>query len=198
MAEWHLPSWPWPTLARTLARGLAWTTDIAAIVVLCFVAQTWTATCGAVAPGIIGVSDTRPLGAASSERASRADDVGSPQAVVALLNDSWQMVAFADGSLGFASTRPHRTLMYDVFSLAVTLGGIVLMIVSNVQGGGAVDGGGIDLHKSTMAWLGMWLLTVVIVFRAGFALWACADCYKEYQRDARRYSGRTEFEQAEM
>lgn len=54
MAAWHLPGWA--TLARTAARGAAWATDVAAIVVLCFVAQKWTATCGAVAPGIIGVS----------------------------------------------------------------------------------------------------------------------------------------------
>ncbi|KAG8414622.1 hypothetical protein J3459_014211 [Metarhizium acridum] len=180
MAAWHLPSWP--TLARTAARGVAWATDIAAIVVLCFVAQKWTATCGAVAPGIIG-------------------------AVIALLNDSWQMVAFADRSLGVASMGPHRTLMLDVFSLAVSLGGVVLMLVFNVQGKevhelarhageeGEGDGGGTTFHRSTMAWLGLWLLTVILVFRVGFAVWACADCYKEYQRDARRYSRRANVDQ---
>ncbi|TWU73201.1 hypothetical protein ED733_004397 [Metarhizium rileyi] len=142
MARWHLSSWR--MLIRTVARGLAWVTDIAAIVVLCFVAQRWTTTCGAVTPGIIG-------------------------AVIALLNDSWQMVAFTDRSLGLEPMKPHRTLMHDIFSLAITLGGIVLMVVSNVQGKDAdesVDYKGeesdeIKLNKSTMAWLGLWLLVVV-------------------------------------
>ncbi|QLI63643.1 uncharacterized protein G6M90_00g017220 [Metarhizium brunneum] len=179
MAAWHLPGWA--TLARTAARGAAWATDVAAIVVLCFVAQKWTATCGAVAPGIIG-------------------------AVIALLSDSWQMVAFADRRLGVAPTKPHRTLMHDVFSLAVTLGGVALMLVSNVPGGEGRDpashagdegpgAGGIALRRSTMAWLGLWLLTVIIVFRVGFAAWSCADCYKEYQRDERHASRRADAEQ---
>lgn len=78
------------------------------------------------------------------------------------------MVAFADRRLGVAPTRPHRTLMHDVFSLAVTLGGVALMLVSNVPGGEGRDparnpgDGGIALRRSTMAWLGLWLLTVIM------------------------------------
>lgn len=82
------------------------------------------------------------------------------------------MVAFADRRLGVAPTKPHRTLMHDVFSLAVTLGGVALMLVSNVPGregrdparhaGDEGPGGGIALRRSTMAWLGLWLLTVIM------------------------------------
>lgn len=80
------------------------------------------------------------------------------------------MVAFADRSLGFEPMKPHRTLMHDIFSMAVILGGIVLMLVSNVPGKDAdelvsyigEESGGIKFHKSTMAWVGMWLLGVVL------------------------------------
>lgn len=80
------------------------------------------------------------------------------------------MVAFADRSLGFEPMKPHRTLMHDIFSMAVTLGGIVLMLVSNAQGKGAdelvsyigVESSGIKFRRSTMAWVGMWLLGVVM------------------------------------
>lgn len=80
------------------------------------------------------------------------------------------MVAFADRTLGFEPMKPHRTLMHDIFSLAVTLGGIVLMLVSNVQSQDAdelvsyigADGGGIKFHRSTMTWIGTWLLTIVM------------------------------------
>lgn len=177
MDEWRFPGWL--MLARALARGLAWATDIVAIVVLCFVAQRWTATCGAVAPGIVG-------------------------SVIALLIDSWQTVASAGQSFGFEPMKPHRTLVYDTFSFAVTLGGLVLMLVSNAtaqQGDEQVDyfgqdAGSIHFRKSSMTSVAIRLLGVVIAWRIGFTMWACVDCYKNYQQAARRHERLTEVEEA--
>jgi ABC-type molybdate transport system permease subunit len=81
------------------------------------------------------------------------------------------MVAFADRSLGFEPMKPHRTLMHDVFSFAVTLGGVVIMLASNVQGKDAqevvvyytdAESGEINFRRSATAWVAIWLLVVVM------------------------------------
>jgi hypothetical protein len=80
------------------------------------------------------------------------------------------MVAFADRSMGFEPMKPHQTLMHDIFSLAVTLGGIMLMTISHVQkpegeeviSYDGLDTGEVHIRRLTMAWLGMGLLAVIM------------------------------------
>ncbi|KAK2601960.1 hypothetical protein QQS21_004473 [Conoideocrella luteorostrata] len=78
------------------------------------------------------------------------------------------------------------------------MGGMVLMLVSKATQKDAYEdvnysgenNGGIHFRKSSMAVVAMWLLGAVIVWRVGFGIWACADCYKDHQQEAQRY-GRT-------
>ena len=49
---------------------------------------------------------------------------------MALLNDSWQMVSVADRSIGFPPLAPGRALLHDMFSMAICMGGVVLIVFS--------------------------------------------------------------------
>lgn len=89
-----------------------------------------------------------------------------------MLNDSWQMLAFADTSLGFEPIRAGRAVMHDIFALAVTLGGIVLMLLSGMQTTDPKldknyprdtgDNQSIVFHKASMTLVGMYLLGAVM------------------------------------
>lgn len=52
------------------------------------------------------------------------------QAAIAILNDSWIVVAKLDRGLGFHPLSPARALLHDLFALAISLGGIVMIIFS--------------------------------------------------------------------
>lgn len=47
-----------------------------------------------------------------------------------MLNDSYEMVAILDHTHGFIRLSPTRVLMHDLFALALTVGGIVLILFS--------------------------------------------------------------------
>lgn len=47
-----------------------------------------------------------------------------------MLNDSWEMVSILDRSHGFVRLSHTRVLMHDLFALALTVGGIVLVLFS--------------------------------------------------------------------
>lgn len=47
-----------------------------------------------------------------------------------MLNDSWEMVSILDSSNGFIRLSHTRVLMHDLFALALTVGGIVLILFS--------------------------------------------------------------------
>lgn len=52
------------------------------------------------------------------------------QSAIAILNDSWIVVAKLDRALGFNPLSPARALLHDLFALAISLGGIVMIIFS--------------------------------------------------------------------
>ncbi|KAG5984532.1 hypothetical protein E4U43_006169 [Claviceps pusilla] len=160
------------TLARTLARGSAWLTDIFAVVILSFVGQRWSETGGAVAPGIIGT-------------------------ILALLVDSWQTVALSSTPSPSPFPRaepmkPGATVVCDALSFAVSLGGISSLLVSSVVAGdesggdgeadcpGAYRKGDTRFGKSSMILVAMWFLGAVVFWRIGLAIWACIDWYKSH------------------
>ncbi|KAG5985006.1 hypothetical protein E4U55_002113 [Claviceps digitariae] len=172
-------------LARTLARGSAWLTDIFAIVILSFVAQRWTETCGAVAPGLVGT-------------------------VIALLVDSWQTVAFSSAhalsSSGVKPMKPGTTAMYDALSFALTLGGMASLLVSSILAQEGEDGdadypgeyrrGDVRFRKSSMTLVSMWFLGAVICWRIGLALWAGIDWYQSHQQEVAEQPESSEVEDA--
>ena len=51
-----------------------------------------------------------------------------------MLNDSWQMVASAERLEDFPMLAPARLLLHDVFSLVVTIGGILLLVFIATDG----------------------------------------------------------------
>lgn len=55
-------------------------------------------------------------------------DIIIKQVAIALLNDSWQMVSIADRVMGFPPLPPGRAMLHDMFSMAICMGGVVLII----------------------------------------------------------------------
>ncbi|KAG5953922.1 hypothetical protein E4U53_007834 [Claviceps sorghi] len=135
-------------LCEVLARGAAWLTDVCGIVVVSFVAQRWTETCGAVAPGMAGI-------------------------LVALLVDSWQTVALSGHPLaGVAPMGPGTTVVCDAVAFAVTLGGISSLLVSSITDGegdedylGYGRRGDLRFGRASMTVASMWFMGAV--FYAG-------------------------------
>lgn len=82
-----------------------------------------------------------------------------------MLNDSWEMVSILDSSHGFIRLSHTRVLMHDLFSLALTIGGIVLILFSE---GGATYAQGIrkrdgDIYdKDHMQHASLYLLAAVV------------------------------------
>ncbi|PHH91841.1 hypothetical protein CDD83_10091 [Cordyceps sp. RAO-2017] len=116
MTPWRFPGWP--DLTRALARALGWVTALASIIIMGYIVRRWTDAGGAIVPGIVG-------------------------AAVALLTDSWQMLALGDRQLGFPAMSPARAALHDTFSLAFSLGGVVMILLSNAptRQGRAADAG---------------------------------------------------------
>lgn len=55
------------------------------------------------------------------------------QVAVSLLNDSWQMVALTNNSRGFVALPPARAMLHDLVSMAICLGGLVLVIFTGTS-----------------------------------------------------------------
>lgn len=92
------------------------------------------------------------------------------QAIIASFIDSWQAIALAGRRLGFLPIKPQRSFIYDLFALAVSLGGLVMALVSKATGSPA-DGdmdfpndtpSGISFHKATTISVGVGMLGAVM------------------------------------
>ncbi|OAA71754.1 hypothetical protein LEL_08989 [Akanthomyces lecanii RCEF 1005] len=101
------------TPCQALARTLGWITSIATMVVLGFIANRWPERFGSIAGGMGGVA-------------------------IAILNDSWQMMSATNHSTGFQALPPARAMLHDMVSMAISLGGLVLVIFT---GSGTADDG---------------------------------------------------------
>jgi hypothetical protein len=56
-----------------------------------------------------------------------------PQTAIALLNDSWEMVSNVDTTGNFVPLSPPRAVLHDLFSLAVCMGGLMLLLFSDLR-----------------------------------------------------------------
>lgn len=52
---------------------------------------------------------------------------------MALLNDSWEAVAHIDPTTRFSPLAPARAVMNDLFSLAVCMGGLMLLVFADLR-----------------------------------------------------------------
>jgi hypothetical protein len=143
-------------IVQIVARTAAWMTSVTTLVILAFIINQWPDKGGAIAAGLVGVSLSLYFSLLTSLLYSYThDDPGRvflhwsspkpkpdlmlcPQSAIAILNDSWIVVANIDRALGFQQLSPARALLHDLFSLAVSLGGIVMIIFSRYSD--AADG----------------------------------------------------------
>ncbi|KAK0388919.1 hypothetical protein NLU13_2496 [Sarocladium strictum] len=151
----------WDSL-QAVARMVGWLTSIAALVVMAYVINKWPRSGGAVAAAMVGTG-------------------------VAILNDSWEMVSILDRSGGFIRLSHTRVLMHDLFSLALTVGGIVLVLFS--ESGPAYTNQGVrrrELHgiydKKHMLRASLYLQGGVVAWRFIFSVAGCLNTSQSSRR----------------
>ncbi|KAF5674243.1 hypothetical protein FDENT_10114 [Fusarium denticulatum] len=89
-------------------RLLAWITSLAAILMLAFVCKEWPSKSQVIIAGAVGCA-------------------------IAMLNDSWDVLAVTDASFTVPRLATSRRVLHDLFSLALCVGGIIMMWVSNIN-----------------------------------------------------------------
>ncbi|PMB63658.1 hypothetical protein BM221_010399 [Beauveria bassiana] len=99
------------------------------MVVLGFIANRWPGKIGSVAGAMIGnlsplVGDRCWIGAKNGDNAGVA---------AAILNDSWQVASTTNCAAGFQALPPARALLHDMVSLAICLGGLILVIFTGAR-----------------------------------------------------------------
>jgi hypothetical protein len=50
-----------------------------------------------------------------------------------MLNDSWEMVAHTDPTGNFIPLAPPRVVLHDLFSMGVTMGGLILLLFADIR-----------------------------------------------------------------
>ncbi|KAF5567176.1 hypothetical protein FNAPI_768 [Fusarium napiforme] len=146
-------------MAHAGVRLIAWTTSLAAILMLAFVCKEWPSKSQVIIAGAVGCA-------------------------IAMLNDSWEVLAVTDASFTVPRLATSRRVLHDLFSLALCVGGIIMMWVSNIN---ITDDKNAE-QKRQEQWLmaALWALIAVIGWRLIFAIWGCVDCTGEARRAARR------------
>jgi hypothetical protein len=133
------PRWA-QKLVVAAARLVAWLTDLAAILVLAYIIKCWPSSGGAVSAGIVG-------------------------SVIALLNDSWEMIANADPTRNFIPLTAPRAVLHDLFSMGICMGGLILLLFSDIREKRAREGGD-DFaddwgQKRTLFGVAQWFLAAI-------------------------------------
>ncbi|KAL7920175.1 hypothetical protein ACQKWADRAFT_299156 [Trichoderma austrokoningii] len=170
----------WPALyalAQAVCRMVAWMTAVTTLVILAFIINQWSDKAGAVAAGLVG-------------------------SAIAILNDSYFVAARLDGPLGLRSLSPARALLHDLFSLAISLGGIVMVIFSRytyqadafaaldsdsspqvTSGVGDPDVISRDgFSQNKMLAIAVWTLTAVVIWRFIFIVCGGFECFVEFRQ----------------
>lgn len=86
---------------------------------------------------------------------------------IALLNDSWEMIAQMDPTANFPPLTPPRAALHDLFSLAVCMGGLMLILFSDIRDQRLMDYQ--PAFESDVVWdekrrvvtIGKWMLAAV-------------------------------------
>ncbi|KAF5715623.1 hypothetical protein FGLOB1_2982 [Fusarium globosum] len=89
-------------------RLIAWITSLASILMLAFVCKEWPSKSQVIIAGAVGCA-------------------------IAMLNDSWDVLAVTDASFTVPRLATSRRVLHDLFSLALCVGGIIMMWVSNIN-----------------------------------------------------------------
>ncbi|KAH7208802.1 hypothetical protein DER44DRAFT_808895 [Fusarium oxysporum] len=89
-------------------RLIAWITSLASILLLAFVCKEWPSKSQVIIAGAVGCA-------------------------IAMLNDSWEVLAVTDASFTVPRLATSRRVLHDLFSLALCVGGIIMMWVSNIN-----------------------------------------------------------------
>ncbi|KAL7943342.1 hypothetical protein V8C42DRAFT_346796 [Trichoderma barbatum] len=163
-------------IVQIVARAVGWMTSVTTLVILAFVINQWPDKGGAIAAGLVGAG-------------------------ISILNDSWIVAAKLDRALGFNPLSPARALLHDLFALAISLGGIVMIIFSRytykADGFAALDSDsspqitgsvgdpdiisreGFSLNR--MLTVAVWMLTSVVIWRFIFIIWGGFECFSEFR-----------------
>jgi hypothetical protein len=170
------------TWLQLALRFVGWAAAVISVVVLGYMAHRWPGRGSTIAAGMIG-------------------------ACLAMLNDSIEIAGMLDQAHSYARLAPPRVLLYDLLSLAVSLGGIILILFSEL--GKAYSWVGWSMKPDSweddededdsprpsrrlMTILAMWMLGVVALWRFIFCIWACCDSssnarsFSRAQREVRR------------
>lgn len=97
-----------PQIALAVARLLGWLTSLATLLALAYLVRRWSDKGGSAAAGFLGIA-------------------------VAMLTDSWEVIAQLDPTYNFPPMKAPRAVMHDLFSLAVCVGGLMLMVFSDLR-----------------------------------------------------------------
>ncbi|KAI9166447.1 hypothetical protein HJFPF1_02549 [Paramyrothecium foliicola] len=144
----HLDRTTWVQIGL---RFIGWIVDVISVVVLGYIAHRWPKRGGTIAAGMIG-------------------------SCLAMLNDSIEVAGLLDRSRNWPRLAPPRVLLYDLLSLAVSLGGIILILFSELGKAYSWASWGLDYSewirledeadtqkpsRKLMTVMAMWMLGVV-------------------------------------
>lgn len=131
-----------PQVALAVARLLGWLASLGTLLALSYLVRRWPDKGGTAAAAFLGLA-------------------------VALLTDSWEMIAQLDPTYNFPPMKAPRAVMHDLFSLAVCVGGLMLMVFADLREERAAQvedgfekGSDWDAKRNLMD-VGQWLLAVV-------------------------------------
>ncbi|KAF4989815.1 hypothetical protein FDECE_14584 [Fusarium decemcellulare] len=125
-------------LLHAAVRTVAWLTSLAAVLMLAFVGKEWPSKGQVVIAGALGCA-------------------------IAMLNDSWEVMAVTDTSLSVPRLATSRKILHDLFSLALCVGGIIMMWVSNINlAPGPKDKSREQIRQETWVMWALWPLIGVV------------------------------------
>ena len=85
------------------------------------------------------------------------------QSLIAMLNDSWEVASLLDKSeVGFPRLTSGRKVLHDLFALAIGLGGIIMMWVSNLNFGNPDGQTDDERRKQSYLLCGLWTLLAMV------------------------------------
>lgn len=83
------------------------------------------------------------------------------QSIIAMFNDSWEIFGILDRSeAGFPRLSNGRRALYDLFAMAICVGGLVMIWVSNIDFGKAPKSEA-ERQKRNIIMAGMWITLAV-------------------------------------
>lgn len=88
------------------------------------------------------------------------------QTAIAMLNDSWEMVANVDPTRNFTPLTPPRAVLHDLFSMGVCMGGLILLLFSDSREKNAREGGDANFYddwdkKRALFRIAQWFLAAI-------------------------------------